>query len=88
MAKKGVKMSNLYVQDEVKAHILTHSGVVVKVNFDVAADDASKGADEVVDLTGVGASNGIGDTDTVNTNAVDGLVDGEEVDEVGAETVF
>ena len=88
MAKKGVKMSNLYVQDEMKAHILTHSGVVVKVNFDVAADDASKGADKVVDLTRVGASNGIGDTDTVNTNAVDGLVDGEKIHQVGSERIF
>ena len=78
----------MYVQDEVKAYILTHSGVIVKVNFDVAADDASKGADEVVDLTRVGASNGIGDTDTVNTNAVDGLVDGEKVHQVGSERIF
>ena len=54
----------------------------MEVNLDVARDDTAEGADEVIDLAGVGATDGVGDTDTVDTDAVDGLVNREEVDQV------
>lgn len=66
----------------------THTGVVVQVDLNVALNDATERADEVVDLARVGAADGVSDTDTVDTDLVDGLVDGEEVDEVGAERVL
>lgn len=67
---------------------LTASRVVVEVALDVAADDAPQGADEVVNLPRVGASDGVGDTDAVHADLVDGAVDAEEVDEVGPERVL
>lgn len=65
-----------------------HTGVVVEMHLDVARNDTAEGADEVVYLAGVCAADGVSNTDTVDTNAVDRLVDGEEVDEVGPERVF
>ena len=59
-----------------------HTGVVVEVNLDVTRHDAPEGADELVHLARVRATNGVRDTDTVYANAVDRLVDGEEIDEV------
>lgn len=75
-------MSQIGIMSAERAHILTHSCVIVKMDFDVTADNASKGSDKVIHLTRVSASNGIGDTDTVDTNAVNGLVDREQVDKV------
>lgn len=64
-------------------------GVVVHVRFDVAMHATAEGADQVVDLPGVGHADGVGDPDAVDpADAVDGAVDVEEVDEVGAEGVF
>ena len=54
---------------------LTHSGVVVQVNLDVALDNSAESAYEIVNLAGVGASDCVGNTDTVNTNLVYRLVD-------------
>lgn len=64
------------------------SSVVVEVSLDVTADDTTKGSYEVVDLTRVGAANSVGNTDTVDTDLVDGAVDGEQVDELGTERVL
>ena len=64
------------------------SGIVVEVALDVTADDTSEGPDEVVNLSRVGASDGIGDTDSVQTDLVDGSVDGQEVDELGSERIL
>lgn len=58
------------------------SGVVVEVAFNVTRDDATEGSDEVVYLSRVGASDGIGDTDSVQSDLVDGSVNGEQVDEL------
>lgn len=55
------------------------------VSLDIAADDTSQSADKVVDLSGAGAADGVGNTNSVNTNLVDGTVDGKKVDEVGTE---
>ena len=54
----------------------------MQVDLNVALDDTTESADEVVDLAGVGAADGVSNTDTVHTNLVDSLVDGEEIDEV------
>ena len=64
------------------------TGVIVEVSLDVATHDTSQHTDELVDLAGRGTANGIGNTDTVDTNLVDGGVDGQEVDEIRAERVF
>lgn len=66
----------------------TASGIIVQMNLDVAADNPSEGPNKIVDLTRVRAADGISNADAVDTNLVDGLVDGEEVDEVGTEGVF
>ena len=60
----------------------------MQVDLDIAADDAAERADEVVHLSWVRAPNGVRNTDTVDADLVDGLVDREEVDEVGAEGVL
>ncbi len=65
-----------------------HTSVVVQVNFDVTRHHTTESTDEVVNLAGVGATNSIGDTNTVDTDAVDRLVDGKKIDEVGAEGVL
>lgn len=58
------------------------------MDFNITSDNASECADKIVYLAGVGAANGVGDTNAVNADLVDSLVDGEEVDKVGAEGVF
>lgn len=62
--------------------------VVVEVRFDITAYDTAEGSDEIVDLSWGCASDGVGDADAVDADFVDGGVDGEEIDEVGAERVF
>lgn len=68
--------------------MLTHAGVVVQVNLNVARDDTPERTDEVVHLARIGAADGVSDADAVDADLVDGLVDGEQVDEVAAERVF
>lgn len=64
------------------------AGVVVEVRLDIARDDAAERANKLVNLAGVGAADGVGDTDPVDANLVDGPVEVEEVDEVGPERVL
>lgn len=64
------------------------TSVVVEMTFNVTRDDATKGSDEVVYLTRISATDGIGDTDSVEADLVDGSVDREQVDEFGSERVF
>lgn len=64
------------------------TSVVVEMGFDVAVDDTAKDTDEFVDLAGRRAADGVSDTDTVDADLVDSGVNGEEIDEVGAEGVF
>ena len=59
-----------------------HAGVIVEVDLDVTRDDTAESADEVVDLARVRAADGVGDTDTVDTDAVDSLVNREKVNQV------
>lgn len=67
---------------------LTASRIIVEVALDVAAHDSPQGANEVVHLAGVGAADSIGDSNASDSNLVDGAVDAEEVDEVGAERIL
>ena len=65
-----------------------HSGVVMQVYFDIAADDTAKGANEFVNLARVCTTNSVGNADAVNPNFIYRLVDGKEIDEVGAEGIL
>ena len=51
------------------------SRVVVEVSLNVTADHTSERSDELVDLSRVGASDSVSDTDTVDTDLVDSSVD-------------
>lgn len=56
--------------------------------LNVARNDSPQGADEVVHLPRVGASDRISNPNTSDSDLVDSTVDGEEVDEVGTERVL
>lgn len=58
------------------------------MGFDVAAHNASQGAYEIVNLTGSSATNGVGNTNTVDADLVDSLVKCEKVDKIGSERIF
>lgn len=64
------------------------AGIVVEMALNVTRDDGLEGSDKLVDLSGVGTSDGIGNTDSVDTNLVDGSVNVEEIDQVGSERVL
>lgn len=64
------------------------SSVIVEVSFNVTTDNTSQNTDKLVDLAGRRATDGVGNTDTVDTNLVDSRVDGEEVNEVRTERVL
>jgi len=58
------------------------SRVVVEMALNVARDDTTECPDEVVDLSWRSATDSICDTDTVDTNLVNSLVKGKEIDKV------
>lgn len=60
----------------------------MEMSFDITADNTSECPDEVVNLSRVGTTDSIGDTDSVDTDLVDCTVDGEQIDELGSERVF
>ena len=60
----------------------------MQMDLDITAHNPSECTDEIVNLARVGAADGISNTNTVHANAVDSLVDGQEVDEVGPERVL
>jgi len=62
--------------------------VVVEVGLNIARNDTTEGTDEVVDLARRSATNSVCDTDTVNTDLVDGTVDGKQIDEIGSERIL
>lgn len=64
------------------------ASVVVEMGLDIARNDAAKGTDEVIDLAGRSAADGIGDTDTVDADLVNSAVEGKEIDEIGAEGIL
>ena len=69
-------------------YILTHSGVIVQMNFNVAAYDTAQRSNQIIDLSRVGTPHRISNANSVDTNLVNGLIDREEVDKVGPEAVF
>jgi hypothetical protein len=58
------------------------------VAFNVAVDDTSKCAHQVIDLSGGGTANRVGDTDSVHADCIHGSVEREKIDQVGAERVL
>lgn len=60
----------------------------MQVDLDVTLDDSPQCPDEFVDLPRVRAADGVRYADTVDTNLVYRLVDGQEVHEVGPERVL
>ena len=46
------------------------------------------GSTHVIHLAGRSAADGVSDTDTVDANLVDGTVEREQIDEVGAERIL
>jgi hypothetical protein len=56
--------------------------------LNVAADDTAERSHEVVDLSGRGTADGVSDTDSVDTDLVDGSVEREKVDQVWSERVL
>ena len=60
----------------------------MKVAFNVAGYNTSECSDKIVHLSWISAANRIGNPDSVDTNLIDCLVDGEKVDKVGTEGVF
>ena len=58
------------------------------MDFNVTSDNAPKCPDEIVDLSWVRAAHGVGNTYAVDANLVDGLVDGQKIDEIGTEGVL
>jgi hypothetical protein len=64
------------------------SGIVVQMDLDVTAHNASECPHQVVHLSRVCAPNGIRNTDAIYANFVYSLVDAKKIDEVGSEGVF
>ena len=60
----------------------------MQVDLDIATDDATERADEIVHLSWIRATDSVRNTDAIDANLVDSLVDGQEVDQVRAEGVF
>lgn len=58
------------------------TGVVVEMGLNVAAHNSTEGPDQIVDLSGRSTANSVGNTNTVDTNLVNGGVDGEQVNQV------
>ena len=56
--------------------------------FNIASDDATEGANKLVNLARVCATDGVGDADAVDSDFIHRLVDGKEVHEIGAEGIL
>ena len=44
------------------------------MDLNITTNDSAEGTNEIVNLTGVGTADGISNTDSVDTNLIDGLV--------------
>jgi hypothetical protein len=64
------------------------ASVVVEMRLNVASDNTPQSTNQVIHLTWSSTANGISDTNTVDANTVNSLVEGEQVDEVRSERVF
>lgn len=62
--------------------------VVMEMGLDIGADDASEGPHELVHLARTGNTDCIRNPNTVHTNPVNGLVERQEIHEVGPEGIL
>lgn len=62
--------------------------VVVEMRLDVTRDDVSQGADELVDLARSRTAYRVGNTNAVDADPVDCLVERQQVNKVGPERVL
>jgi hypothetical protein len=60
----------------------THAGVIMQVDFDIAAHDASEGPDKVINLARVRTAHCISNADTIDPNFIHCLVYRQEIHEV------
>lgn len=60
----------------------------MQVDLDITSDDAAECSNEIVYLARVCAADGVGNTNPVDADLVNSLVDGQQVYEVGAEGVL
>lgn len=58
------------------------------MRLNIAADHTPQSPHQIVHLSGAGTSDGVGDTNAVYTNLIDGAVDGKKVDQIRSERVF
>ena len=84
---RGVDVSGTGLEGTVCVGNGTARGVV-EMALDVAADNTAEGSHKVVDLSGRSTADGVSDTDSVDTDLVDGSVEREKVDQVGSERVL
>ena len=54
----------------------------MQMDFNVTADNPPKSSYQVVDLSRIGTTNGISDADTIHTDLVNCLIDGEQINEI------
>lgn len=64
------------------------ASIVVEVGLDIARNDTTESTDEIIDLARRSATDGIGNTDTVDADLVNSAVERKEIDEVGAEGIL
>lgn len=64
------------------------SSVVVEVSLNITTDNSSQDTNQLVDLARRGTADSVSNTNTVDTNLVDGGVDGQEINQVGTERVL
>jgi ABC-type transport system substrate-binding protein len=74
--------------DEASLTSALETGVVVRVELDVAADRPANHRDQVVDLRRRCHPDGVGKTDPIDTGAIDRPIDAEQVVGVGAKGVL
>lgn len=83
----GINVSGTGLQSAVSVGNGTAS-VVVEVSLNVTLDDTPQDTNELVNLAGGCATDRVSNTNTVDTNLVNGRVDGEKVHQVRPEGVF
>ena len=84
---RGINVSGTSLESSVRVCNRAAS-VVVEVSFNVAADHTAKRADQIVNLTWVCNTDSVGNTNAVDTDLVDGLVNAEQVYQIRPERVF
>ena len=84
---RGIDVSGTSLQSAVGVGNGT-SSVVVEVSLNITTDNSSQDANQLVDLARRGTADSVSNTNTVDTDLVDGGVDGQEINQVGTERVL